>query len=85
MAQLTEELVREFLVYNKRGKPAPYTLNEFRQLCYAWLKLNGHPFELTEGAARSTRGVPADHEWDENGKCRWCPAEKDTETVEVKP
>jgi len=81
VAQLTEGLVREFLRYNKRGEPAPYTINEFRQLCYAWLKLNGLPFELDNTAARTTRGVPPEHEFDENGKCKWCPAERPAQTV----
>lgn len=55
MAQLTEELVREFLRYNEQGKPAPYTLNEFRQLCNFWLHAHG----LEPEPAPPVKGVPA--------------------------
>lgn len=29
--------------------------------------------------------VPPEHEWDENGKCRWCPAEYPKPPADPKP
>lgn len=54
MAQLSEDLVREFLRYNAQCKPAPYTFHEFRQLCNFWLHAHG----LEPEPAPPARGAP---------------------------
>lgn len=42
-----------------------------------------HESPRPSGRARS--GAPPDHEFDENGECKWCPAELSQETPGSQP